>query len=219
MRINERVAILLENLGDQKTYRLDPTAPPFSVKPPKPSGQQKPATQQKPVKATPQPARHAPGAPGSKSSQSANRTRPASRGDHARQKANAGRDVQAGMAAEADMEDIEAEVYVAALLERKNERRRQSNPEQCGDTSPAADMELDLVSIRMEQLTDSSGVFEILLPGGKIMGVVVDRSVSNTRFLLSPSDEKQRERLLRHQMELENRLARRIGTDVRITVL
>ena len=219
MFISKRMVALIDNLNETKTYRLDPTAPPFSVKPLKPADQHKPANQHKPVRAAPKPERPASASPGSRPQQPANRPASSARQESARQKTSIEREVQIEMQADIELDDIVAEVYVAMPFEREQSRRRRPNPEQYGDASSAEELELDLIGTQMEQLSGSNGVFEILLPGGKTLGVVVDRSASHARFLLSPGDEKQRARLQRHQMELEHRLALRIGTDARITVL
>lgn len=64
-----------------------------------------------------------------------------------------------------------------------------------------------------------SGIFEILLPNGERMGVMVDVRETSASFLLSPSGERLRNLLRKKRMELEEGLARRMDKYVRLAVL
>ncbi|EJL88979.1 hypothetical protein PMI16_02127 [Herbaspirillum sp. CF444] len=64
-----------------------------------------------------------------------------------------------------------------------------------------------------------SGIFEILLPNGERMGVMVDVRESSASFLLSPSGDRLRDLLRKKRMELEEGLARRMDKYVRLAVL
>lgn len=63
------------------------------------------------------------------------------------------------------------------------------------------------------------GIFEVLLPCGGKLGVAVDIGQRSTSFLLMPSTERLRTQIKKKKMELENTLARRMETQVRLTVL
>lgn len=85
----------------------------------------------------------------------------------------------------------------------------------------AADGALDLQNLQEDLLpmTGDNGIFEVSLPGGETMGVVVNAQPALVSFLLSPSTEKMRMQLLPQKMELEGHLERRIHRNVKITVL
>lgn len=68
-------------------------------------------------------------------------------------------------------------------------------------------------------LASQEGIFELLLPNGQTLGVVVQNSSQRTSFLLNPSDPKLGDRLRHNKMELEDRLQRRIRSNVEIAVL
>jgi hypothetical protein len=74
------------------------------------------------------------------------------------------------------------------------------------------------LSDELAQMTDS-GIFEVLLPNGESLGVVVDVRAAGIGFLLSPSGDKLRSRLQTQQMELEGVLKRRMGCSVKIAIL
>lgn len=65
----------------------------------------------------------------------------------------------------------------------------------------------------------SSGIFEILMPNGDQLGVVISEQTSGLAYLLSPSSEKLEKQLRQHKMELETRLGRLTHRNVNITVL
>jgi len=64
-----------------------------------------------------------------------------------------------------------------------------------------------------------SGIFEILLPNGGKLGVMVDVGRTAASFLLSPGGPQLRDWLRRKQMELQLGLARRMHRTVRLAVL
>jgi len=68
-------------------------------------------------------------------------------------------------------------------------------------------------------MTSDNGIFEVDLPGGETMGVVVNVQPAQVSFLLSPSSAKLGEQLRPQQMELARHLERRIHRNVKITVL
>lgn len=65
----------------------------------------------------------------------------------------------------------------------------------------------------------ASGLFEVLLPGGARLGVAIDIGPRYTSLLLMPSSERLRAQIKKKRMELENTLAQRMETSVRLTVL
>lgn len=80
---------------------------------------------------------------------------------------------------------------------------------------------LDMDSLADELLAKAAdnGIFEVTLPNGQKLGVVVNAQSNLVRFHLSAADEKLGDRLRRRQMELQGRLERRIHKNVDITVL
>jgi hypothetical protein len=85
----------------------------------------------------------------------------------------------------------------------------------------AAAGELDCALLADELTAQSAeeGIFEVMMPDGKTLGVVVRLDDKRAQFLLSPSDEELAERLRQGKMELEGHLGRRINKDVDISVL
>lgn len=65
----------------------------------------------------------------------------------------------------------------------------------------------------------ASGLFEVLLPCGSRLGVAIDIGPRYTSLLLMPSTERLRAQIKKKRMELENTLAQRMETSVRLTVL
>ncbi|WP_443112992.1 hypothetical protein [Herbaspirillum seropedicae] len=65
----------------------------------------------------------------------------------------------------------------------------------------------------------ASGIFEVLLPCGSRLGVAVDIGPRYTSLLLMPSTERLRTQIKKKRRELENTLAQRMETSVRLTVL
>lgn len=63
------------------------------------------------------------------------------------------------------------------------------------------------------------GVFEVTLPGGEKMGVVVADLPSVVSYLLRPESDLLTSRLRGHEVELEGCLKRRIGRNVKVAVL
>ncbi|KQV58040.1 hypothetical protein [Duganella sp. Root336D2] len=66
---------------------------------------------------------------------------------------------------------------------------------------------------------DCSGIFEVQLPGGEMMGVAVDAGPCTVSYHLKPAGKNLADRLRSQQKELTARLERRIGKDVTLTIL
>ena len=66
---------------------------------------------------------------------------------------------------------------------------------------------------------ENDGIFDVVLPSGDRLGVVVSGRPSSLSYLLSPSTEKLGSRLRRHRMELEESLEQLTHRNVNITVL
>jgi len=65
----------------------------------------------------------------------------------------------------------------------------------------------------------ASGVFEVVLPDGDTLAVVVHAGPQVVSYLLQAGSERLAARLQRGQMELTAQVERRIGRSVRLTVL
>lgn len=85
----------------------------------------------------------------------------------------------------------------------------------------AASGELDCAELADELTAQAAeeGIFEVMMPDGKTLGVVVRLDDKRAQFLLSPSDDELAERLRKGKMELEGHLGRRMNKDVDISVL
>ncbi|MFB9241749.1 hypothetical protein IV454_18920 [Massilia antarctica] len=68
-------------------------------------------------------------------------------------------------------------------------------------------------------LHEQQGIFELLLPGGQSLGVVVQATAGGVHFLLSAGGGALEQHLRQNKMELERRLQQRMRKDVRIAVL
>lgn len=66
---------------------------------------------------------------------------------------------------------------------------------------------------------DSSGIFEVQLPGGEMMAVAVDAGPAAVSYHLKPASQGLAGRLRGQQKELTAHLERRIGKDVTLTIL
>ncbi len=88
------------------------------------------------------------------------------------------------------------------------------------DAAGALDQELDSAELaRLLPVGGNDGIFDVALPGGERMGVVVSGQSGSLSYLLSPSTEKLGARLRRQRMELESRVERLTHRNVNITVL
>jgi hypothetical protein len=87
--------------------------------------------------------------------------------------------------------------------------------------SAAADASLDLDALADQIAPEGvdDGIFEVTMPDGQKMGVVVNLQGGEARFHLNPADRQLGEKLRRRQMELEGRLERRMHRKVQVTVL
>jgi hypothetical protein len=84
----------------------------------------------------------------------------------------------------------------------------------------ALDESLDTTALaRLLPPGDNDGIFDVILPTGEQLGVVVSGRSSSLSYLLSPSTDKFTSRLRRHKMELEERLEQLTHRNVNITVL
>lgn len=84
----------------------------------------------------------------------------------------------------------------------------------------ALDEQLDCAALASVLPTgENDGVFDVVLPSGDRLGVVVSGRPSSLSYLLSPSSEKLSSRLRRRRMELEERLEQLTHRNVNITVL
>lgn len=66
---------------------------------------------------------------------------------------------------------------------------------------------------------DCSGIFEVHLPDGQVMGVAVDSGPASVSYHLKPAGKGLADRLRSQQRELKSHLQRRIGKDVTLTIL
>lgn len=74
----------------------------------------------------------------------------------------------------------------------------------------------------VEQLAERSsddGMFEVLQPDGNVLSVAITQLAGRVAMLLNTSSVAMNTQLRRSKMELEQRLGRRIGKDVVVTVL
>jgi hypothetical protein len=84
----------------------------------------------------------------------------------------------------------------------------------------ALDESLDTTALaRLLPPGDNDGIFDVILPSGDQLGVVVNGRSSSLSYLLSPSTDKFASRLRRQKMELEERLEQLTHRNVEITVL
>jgi hypothetical protein len=84
----------------------------------------------------------------------------------------------------------------------------------------ALDESLDATALaRLLPPGDNNGIFDVILPTGDQLGVVVSGQSSSLSYLLSPSTDKFASRLRRNKMELEERLEQLTHRNVNITVL
>lgn len=79
----------------------------------------------------------------------------------------------------------------------------------------------ELLVDQLAPLAGAQGIFEVLLPNGGTLGVVVDVQPSAVHYLLSASNPKLSERLRneKEKRELKGGLERRIGRNVMLAVL
>lgn len=83
-----------------------------------------------------------------------------------------------------------------------------------GDVHADAELEAGLHALDGQQ-----GIFELLLPGGQTLGVVVQSAPGSVHFLLSAGGSALEQRLRQNKMELERRLQQRMQKDVRVALL
>ncbi len=84
----------------------------------------------------------------------------------------------------------------------------------------ALDEQLDCTALaHLLPTGENDGIFDVVLPTGDRLGVVVSGRSSSLSYLLSPATEKFGSRLRRHRMELEAGLEQLTHRNVNITVL
>ncbi|MFT5532182.1 MAG: hypothetical protein ACI8WM_003441 [Burkholderiaceae bacterium] len=79
------------------------------------------------------------------------------------------------------------------------------------DTEPLAE--------KLAPLSANDGLFEVLLPNGKRLSVAVTSTANRLRFLLSSDSDDLCAQIKRKKKELEQRIGRRTGKDVILSVL
>jgi hypothetical protein len=85
----------------------------------------------------------------------------------------------------------------------------------------AADMQLacEALADLLFPLSGDSGIFEVEMPNGQKLGVVVNKQAEQVNFLLSPCSIQLGAMLRQRRMELEGHVERRIRRPVKITIL
>lgn len=87
-----------------------------------------------------------------------------------------------------------------------------------GEASADFDAQAE-IEAGLHGLGGRQGIFELLLPGGQSIGVVVQSAPGSIHFLLSAGGGVLEQRLRKNRMELERRLQQRMQKDVRIALL
>jgi hypothetical protein len=101
----------------------------------------------------------------------------------------------------------------------KNQAREVLDNNNKGSTAVRGSSEIDMLADHLGPMGEDNGIFELLLPDGDTLGVMVNKQPKRVTFMLTPSKGKFAERLRRDKMELEDSLGRRMGVDVKLTVL
>lgn len=143
------------------------------------------------------------------------------------QAAGIARDSGNGNASQSQPHDeADAGHYLLPSLYLHHERSNDQHSEQhfchgLNETMPAANAEFDMMALcdRLAPLAGDTGIFEVIMPSGARLGVVVDKAGSSVRFLISAANAGFGQQLRRRRMELEDRLERRIGRSVTLAVL
>lgn len=100
--------------------------------------------------------------------------------------------------------------------EAESESPRQSD---IGAQALAESLDSDGLSERLAPMSGDDGIFELLMPDGETMGVVVNAQPTQVNFLLSPSNNALGALLQKKKTELEGHLQRLIGRNVTLAVL
>ena len=123
-------------------------------------------------------------------------------------------------------DEADAGHFLLPSLYVHHERSNDQHSEQhfchrLNETMSASNAEFDMMALcdRLAPLAQDAGIFEIIMPSGARLGVVVDKADSSVRFLISASNAGFGQQLRRRRMELEDRLERRIGRSVMLAVL
>lgn len=88
-----------------------------------------------------------------------------------------------------------------------------------GTSAVEAEADVAAAMDMLEPMSASDGMFEVIMPNGQCLGVVVSTTAKQVSFLLSPPDRALGDRFKRNKSLMENRLAGRVGKLVELTVL
>lgn len=131
-------------------------------------------------------------------------------------------------AVEEKMEEARTEAEMIALLDELPEDFKDPASGEDGSFAPGENIDLQSLGdelmdmaalVNVLPVDGASGIFEVLLPTGDSLGVVVSDQASGLGYLLSPSSDRLGKRLRDNRMELETRLGRLTHRNVNITVL
>ncbi len=81
------------------------------------------------------------------------------------------------------------------------------------------DLATDQLAERLALVSGDDGFFDVLHPDGSVLSVAVTHTPARVSLLLNTTSEGVNAQLKRCKMELEQRLARRMGKDVVIAIL
>ena len=81
------------------------------------------------------------------------------------------------------------------------------------------DFDLDELALDVAPLAGESGAFELMLPAGRSLSIVVERKTAGTEFMIVANDPTLTEHLRSHLSELQRHLEQRMGRATKITVL
>lgn len=103
----------------------------------------------------------------------------------------------------------------------QGEEQREDENSAIGMTGKArSSAELDAEELAaILPMGDCNGIFDVTLPGGESLGVVVNANAKKATFMLTPGSEKTSANLIRNQKELNECLERRIKRDVQLIIL
>ncbi|MGI4847268.1 MAG: hypothetical protein ACRYGK_03900, partial [Janthinobacterium lividum] len=133
------------------------------------------------------------------------------------------------LASASELEDAAAEQW----LENGSRSDSQSQQEQgsteehqeekddapsAGKTRSAAEMEMQEMASCLP-MGNCNGIFDVTMPDGETLGVVVDSNAKRTTYMLTPGSPKGASNLIKNQKELNACLERRIGRDVQLIIL
>lgn len=111
---------------------------------------------------------------------------------------------------------------VTAAAERQHDEQdsQEGNTWNAVGLSEAGDaFDADTLAGELAPLAANDGLFEVFLPNGKKLSVAVTTTANRLRFLLCSDADDLCTQLKRKKKELEQRIARRTGKDVVLSVL